>query len=592
MQTIQTWIKSGKIKKIAVLLILLSFFIQTFSFADEETITEILEYKRNQTGFFEGPFYDSAGTSASDWYALCAGRLGLLVDSQAYVDYVGKNEADSSQKKVTDYARQSLSLVALAKDPRNSLSTDLITEGIASKTIDQLVEQGLNGAIFSLLALDSHHFSLDNAKFTRLDLLEEIASHQQLDGGFSLWLGESDVDITAMCIQALAPYQNLEQPLIYEGIISKKTETKRVYDVISDALVFLKNSQEPNGQYLSWGIESQESLAQVLIALYSTGREDSFSQSLWDLLLEYQNDDGGFFHSRQDDVDNPYAKAFVSNPMSSEQALLASVSKLRYDKKLNRLYDMTSERREGIREEIIKLNEDILDSTNDQQQLYQRYLQLSADDRSYVFNYEELRKKIVDKEYFQTEDDLLAVMGKEDSFFEEPRPLIENKYTGSKESFDEEDLGLAKQLISAHTLENRLEIEELIYRYDRKREVEATEIIQQLRDIQNEMNQQIDEVENLNRQLLSLYPLDMISPDKEDIIRNLYEQTKNFSPQQIKMIGGYEDLKQAAMRLETNFRSTVLRWIVVVIVLLLVLLIFRIVYKWRKDKNWKDQDLG
>lgn len=46
-----------------------------------------------------------------------------------------------------------------------------------------------------------------DARYSRQDMLDAIVSAQLPDGGFSLGGGAMDVDITAMALQALAPYQ-------------------------------------------------------------------------------------------------------------------------------------------------------------------------------------------------------------------------------------------------------------------------------------------------------------------------------------------------------------------------------------------------
>lgn len=46
----------------------------------------------------------------------------------------------------------------------------------------------------------------EDAAYTREEILAAILEAQEPDGGFGLTAGASDVDITAMALQALAPY--------------------------------------------------------------------------------------------------------------------------------------------------------------------------------------------------------------------------------------------------------------------------------------------------------------------------------------------------------------------------------------------------
>ena len=83
----------------------------------------------------------------------------------------------------------------------------------------------------------------------RRSLKQVDASHQC---GFS-GTGESDVDITAMALQALAPYQ------------------QQYPEVIDAALNVLSAAQTVTGGFESWGAQSSESCAQVILALTALG---------------------------------------------------------------------------------------------------------------------------------------------------------------------------------------------------------------------------------------------------------------------------------------------------------------------------------
>ena len=79
--------------------------------------------------------------------------------------------------------------------------------------------QGANGYIWALLALDSKDYEEpEGAVWNREKLVDAILEKEQEDGGFSLSTdGDSDVDITAMALTALAPYKD-------EGKVSSAIE--------------------------------------------------------------------------------------------------------------------------------------------------------------------------------------------------------------------------------------------------------------------------------------------------------------------------------------------------------------------------------
>lgn len=91
------------------------------------------------------------------------------------------------------------------------------------------------------------------AEFDRERILDEIVSSQNTDGGFSLSKGESDIDITAMALQAIAPYYN---------DFSRDDVRKSV----DKAVEYLSGKQDSSGTF-----GSAEADSQVVIALCSLG---------------------------------------------------------------------------------------------------------------------------------------------------------------------------------------------------------------------------------------------------------------------------------------------------------------------------------
>ena len=67
--------------------------------------------------------------------------------------------------------------------------------------------------------------------------MAEILSYQCSDGGWALMGDESDVDMTAMALTALAPYKD-------------DVEVKAAVDA---ALAYLSDAQQDDGGFMGWG---------------------------------------------------------------------------------------------------------------------------------------------------------------------------------------------------------------------------------------------------------------------------------------------------------------------------------------------------
>lgn len=107
----------------------------------------------------------------------------------------GKLNADKS----TDNARIALALTAIGEDPTSVGGHNLLT-ALDDVTYD--LKQGINGPIWALIALDSKNYTSSS----RDELIEAILGNRTSDGGWALDGTVTDVDMTAMAIQALAPY--------------------------------------------------------------------------------------------------------------------------------------------------------------------------------------------------------------------------------------------------------------------------------------------------------------------------------------------------------------------------------------------------
>ena len=236
--------------------------------------------------------------------------------------------------KSTDNSRVILALTAIGKDPTNVGGHNLL-KGLDS--MNYINKQGINGPVFALIALDSHNYPTFG-EVTRDVLIDRILSEQvKADGGWALGGADeeaSDVDITAMTIQALAPYY--------------KTNAK-VKTAVDKGLTWLSEHQQEDGGFASWGAVNSESCAQVIVALAALGI-DPLTDSRFikngitalDALCGYYTQDDtlgkGFAHVKQSSggyVGGAY------NQMATEQAYYALNAYYRFANSQNRLYDMT-----------------------------------------------------------------------------------------------------------------------------------------------------------------------------------------------------------------------------------------------------------
>lgn len=275
-----------------------------------------------------------------EWAVLGQARAGVeLSDAyiQAYYDkvvaYVRKNmgadgvlrDPESHNPVITDNERIALALTAIGKDPANVGGKNLLA-ALQDKDIMKVTDTSdtdINGLVMGLLALNSRNYTSDTSW-----LVQAVLAQQNEDGSWSASADTkpaSDVDMTAMALQALAPYY-------------KDGGNETVNTAVNKALQWLSD------KYKGTGYTSAESCAQVVIALSAlnldantdarfTKTVEGKTLSVLGNLLQYRvAKNGGFKHQFAD-------KAV--NEMATEQALCAMAAYARFTEKANALYDMT-----------------------------------------------------------------------------------------------------------------------------------------------------------------------------------------------------------------------------------------------------------
>lgn len=219
------------------------------------------------------------------------------------------------ERKYTEYSRVVLALTSIGKNAENVLGFNLVKPLCDySKT----TMQGLNGALWALIALDSGSYGDADIRNKYIDY---ILLREKKNGGWSLSANSvaTEADITAMVLTALSRY-------------TYRTDVKNAVD---RGISVLSRLQNDDGGYSLSGEKTSESTAQVLVAIsslgipYSDKRFVKNGNSLVSALMKYQKIDGSFSHTSKSDL------------MATEQCFYALVASYRLAENKTSLFDMS-----------------------------------------------------------------------------------------------------------------------------------------------------------------------------------------------------------------------------------------------------------
>ena len=271
------------------------------------------------------------GSVGGEWLILGLVRSGAKLPEgyiDCYYEQVEKTVADCggmlSEKKYTEYSRLVIALTAIGKDPANIAGYDLLAP---LGFYEQTVFQGINGAVYALLALDCGgydvpQYSGEGTQATREMYVDFLLSKELPDGGWSFAGGTAEADMTGMVLQALSNY----------------TDRQDVSDAVKRGLEVISKLQTSNGGFSEDNTDSCEAVAQVITALCELGIDISDKRfvkdgnSLADRLMDFALENGGFAHAADE-------KEF--NQMATEQALYALAAMERVKNNQPSLYDMS-----------------------------------------------------------------------------------------------------------------------------------------------------------------------------------------------------------------------------------------------------------
>ena len=287
---------------------------------------------------------DKKPTVGSEWFVLAQARSGANLNSSYFstyynhfANYLKENKGILTNTiKYTEYSKAILSLTAAGKDARDVGGYNLFSY---ISDFDKTIEQGPNGAIWALLALDSNPaYSFPKVKKggnqnSREKLIKHLLSVEVSGGGWTMNGNKADSDLTGMALQALAPYYH------------KREDVTKTVD---RALAALSKMQNSTGGFSTGGIETVESCAQVITGLCALGidpeKDPRFIKGgKWTVenLISYHINNSGFMHVKAGSGNNGGGEAGKVNGIATEQGYYALVAYQRMKNGQTSLYDMS-----------------------------------------------------------------------------------------------------------------------------------------------------------------------------------------------------------------------------------------------------------
>jgi len=184
-----------------------------------------------------------------EWYMISMLRAGKTIDEDILNEYYESVTTEvsgwDSDVKPTDIERTALALTLMDKDITNINGVNLAELIYNSARLSE----GANELAYALIVLDAAEAEVpDTALWNKEKIIEELLKFQASDGGFGLNdNSSSDVDMTAISLQALSPYKEIET----------------VNEAIDKAFIYLKDSISSDYNYL----DNVNTTAQVLLAV-------------------------------------------------------------------------------------------------------------------------------------------------------------------------------------------------------------------------------------------------------------------------------------------------------------------------------------
>lgn len=579
---------------------------------------DIIAWKKSSLGLnvdedlLGSSLLEHAGTSVADWYAIGLSRLGFADDYFSYYAVLERNIFDRYQTesgldslKATEWQRSGLAVLAAGGDPTNVAdgTINLLADGSydRGKTLE-LDAQGLSGLVWGLILMDSLRYDIpSSAHDSRVDVIVSILAYQQEDGGF----GPNDVssiDLSLMAIQALAPYYNEEDVYVYERNADRVELQQSVSEVINKSLAYLSSVQQVSGGFLTNAKEeSAETNAQAILALCSLGislSDERFvkdGNTIYDALLAFRQLDGGFAHSLSE---TDQRDQVVSNDLASQQALLALAALARSELRLRTIYDFRPEASAEIKEQIRELEARIEDlgadaTLDDLERIYEVYLDLPAEERSYVRNYRKLATARTEQGLENTSG-LLKAMEQNLCGKGSMTNLVDGKEIELKVDFTAADAVEARALTMPLGKDDSLRLIVLLAQIrEAGQETEYLDVVPHLLEMQRAAKVRAEEIEEINGRIVDLYPIEELGLKDYERVYELVALIEPLLPSEREQISGLADVATAKSRVDGLKRGKIVALVAILVLsiaVMLLLLLFNLSKKKRTRHHEDEKD--
>ena len=557
-------------------------------------------------------FLELAGTTPGDWYPIGLGRLGISDNYEGYLavirDQVEKRYCQPgklSAAKATEWHRIALAVLASGGDPTNigtdekGQPIDLIADGTYDRgKTTPLGRQGINGWIWGLIALDSMRYEIpEDAFYTRDDIIVEILRQQLPDGGFALSGTISDTDITAMAVQALAPYYNSEEQYTYQRKPTDTEVTKTVRAAVEEAIDCLSEKQLPTGDFESWRTQNVESTDQVVVALCALGidplTDERFiknGNTLLDGILRYQMPDGGFVHSFTYDPDNPTSLPDKSNTMASEQTLYTMAAIWRQRSGMRTLYDFRPEQSSALKQRIADLETqiaatvDLIDAEK-LEELLTAFYSIPENERNYADGYwklsEAAKKAGLDVERIAGET--VVVESPEDDLGDTVAIY-----------FSDADRRSADSLPEKLTTEQYVQVTTLVDKLRQCEDFDEKELyLQKLISAEEAIKAVQDEIDALNTEITEkLYPFENISLKDKKTVDGIVLRYEALSEYDRSKIIRWEDVIKTKTQIDNILRGIVIAIVLCIFTVFIAFFLVRRIHKKRRKRELEMEQLA
>lgn len=510
---------------ISIALVMLSVNFTAFAVSPNEKIQN--QYN-SSAKLLSQISYPTVSATKGEWAVIGLARSDYKVNETYFNNYYNnvtdtlkKNKGILFENKYSEYSRVVLALTSIGKDVTNVGGYNLLSY---LADFNNVKRQGLNGPVWALIALDSKSYNIPKNTeaeviTTREKLKEYILNKELSGGGWAVGGKKANVDLTAMAVTALSRY--------YKTDSNVKSGIDRALDVLS-------SMQNDKGKFESFGNESCESIAQVIVCLTSLGinpdKNSKFiknGNTLIDVLLSYSTPDGGFAHTQNGSF----------NQMATEQGFYALVAYKRFCNNKNTLFDMS----DGFRQnESGKKEPDKNETTS-------KIVSSTVPGTEKPSQINQPASSIVDREVNST---AISQKGK----------VTPKKNTNTK--------------VPRGTEVNKA--------------IEASTVLSTNRNNADNVQQKIDKI---NERILSVNSGDNTNASKREDIQKVIDDYNSLSDSEKEKVKGINDVKREAANIDGNTREIVIYIVLFAVLLLLGTFLFLRIRKRRKAKSLSQQEI-